>query len=98
MDEAKRVKSAEGRIYPLIAHAITRVDCERIIAHAGLPTPRKSRCWCCPNQSNKEWRELPDSEMRQAQSLDEEIRAEDMERGEGGCSFTIPALPLRMQT
>ena len=94
LDEVRRVKGAKGRIYPLIGHAITRADCERIIATAGLPQPRKSRCWCCPNQSNEEWRSMSMDEMTAAIELDEAIRAEDIERNEGGFFLHHSRQPL----
>jgi len=36
------------REYPLIDLRLSRVDCERIIAEAGLPPAPKSSCWFCP--------------------------------------------------
>jgi hypothetical protein len=95
LDEQRRIKSnGEGRIYPLIALAITRSDCERIIVGAGLPLPDKSRCWCCPNQHNQEWRGLSPEEMQKAIALDNEIRETDLGRGEGGLFLHHSATPL----
>lgn len=37
--------------YPLLDLRLTRVDCRRIIADAGLPQPPKSSCWFCPFQT-----------------------------------------------
>lgn len=34
--------------YPLIDMRLSRTDCQRIIADAGLPVPGKSSCWFCP--------------------------------------------------
>ena len=95
LDEKRRIKSDDkGRLYPLIALAITRSDCERIIVEAGLPLPDKSRCWCCPNQHNQEWRGLSSEEMRMAVELDNEIRENDWARGEGGLFLHHEASPL----
>ena len=82
LDEMKRVKGEEGRRYPLIDLMLTKADCEAVILAAGLPLPRKSRCWMCPHQHNAEWREVrADAELwRQAVELDAEIREND-ERG-----------------
>ena len=44
--------------WPLVSLSLTREDCRRIIANAGLPEPRKSGCWFCPFQSRRNWLEL----------------------------------------
>lgn len=68
------------RTFPLLDLALTRSDCERLIADAGLPVPPKSRCWMCPHQSNAEWRSLTADERARAVALDDEVRDAD-ERG-----------------
>lgn len=72
--------------YPLIDMVrLSRAGCERIIEAAGLPLPRKSRCWQCPHQNAKEWAEIKANpeEWAKAVCLDNEIRANDpTERGE----------------
>jgi hypothetical protein len=82
LDEVKRIKNEEGRRYPLIDLMLTAADCKHIIEAAGLPLPRKSRCWMCPHQHNAEWREVRDNAAlwQQAIKLDQEIRDND-ERG-----------------
>ena len=82
LDEVGRVKGEEGRRFPLIDLMLTGADCQAIILAAGLPLPRKSRCWMCPHQHNAEWREVrADAELwQQAIELDAEIREND-ERG-----------------
>lgn len=82
MDEVRRCTDDPGRRYPLIELMLTRADCEYLIEQAGLPLPRKSRCWMCPHQHNAEWREVrADADLwRQAIELDQEIRDND-ERG-----------------
>lgn len=82
LDEIKRVKGQENRRFPLIEMMLTSADCQAIIEHAGLPLPRKSRCWMCPHQHNAEWREVRSDPVlwRQAIELDQEIRDND-ERG-----------------
>lgn len=72
-----------GVRYPLLELMLTRSDCERIILQAGLPLPRKSACFMCPNRSNAEWRQIRDDspeEWAEAIAIDEEIRLAD-ERG-----------------
>ena len=82
LDEQRRVKGHDGRRYPLLELMLTRTDCERIILDAGLPLPKKSRCWMCPHQHNAEWREVrADPELwSQAVAIDTELRDAD-ERG-----------------
>jgi hypothetical protein len=42
--------------YPLIDLAISRAECHRIIAEAGLPDPPKSACTFCPFHNREDWR------------------------------------------
>lgn len=88
LDEQKRIKgTGDGpwrRSYPLVDLMLTRTDCEAAITARGWPLPKKSRCWCCPHQSNAEWRELRDTapeEFALATTLDDEIRAADFGGG-----------------
>jgi len=82
LDEAKRVKTHEGKRYPLLELCLTREDCLHIIADAGLPPPPKSRCYMCPHQHNAEWREVKANPAlwAEAVALDNEVRDAD-ERG-----------------
>lgn len=41
--------------YPLIELGISRQDCLRIVAEAGLPQPPKSSCWFCPYKTTDQW-------------------------------------------
>jgi hypothetical protein len=47
---ARRAMPYERPVYPLLDAdpPLRRVDCQRIIAAAGLPVPGKSACWFCP--------------------------------------------------
>jgi hypothetical protein len=65
-----------------IGFSLDEVKRKHIIEAAGLPLPRKSRCWMCPHQHNAEWREVRDNAAlwQQAIKLDQEIRDND-ERG-----------------
>jgi len=94
-DETGRVVPDQTRRYPLIDLLLTKSDCQYIIESAGLPLPRKSRCWCCPHQSNSEWREVRgDAELwRQATDLDQELRYND-ERG--GVYLHAQRVPLEL--
>lgn len=44
--------------YPLLDHGFDRVDCQNIIAEAGLPVPPKSSCFFCPFHRLQTWREM----------------------------------------
>lgn len=81
-DETRRIKSSEGRRFPLVELMLSKTDCEAIILQAGLPLPAKSRCWMCPHQHNAEWREVRSMPglWEAAITLDRDIREED-ERG-----------------
>jgi len=54
-DEAYR---QPGAIRPLCDLNITRAGCIKIIKEHGLNVPPRSKCICCPMQSNAEWRRL----------------------------------------
>lgn len=48
----------QRRVYPLLDLGLRGSDCQRIIADAGLPVPRRSACYFCPLHSTEEWRKL----------------------------------------
>jgi len=71
VDEIERAKPGldermpyQFRVYPLLDLGLTRADCKRIIAEAGLPVPGKSACFFCPFHDKHAWanlaRESPD--------------------------------------
>jgi hypothetical protein len=98
LDEKKRIKSTEGREFPLVDLMLTKADCIRIILDAGLPLPPPSSCWMCPNKANEEWRYERDNypaDFERACVLDEEIRAEDIEAGGSGVWLHHSRAPLR---
>jgi hypothetical protein len=41
--------------YPLIELGLSRQDCLRLVAKAGLPQPPKSSCWFCPYKTTDQW-------------------------------------------
>lgn len=45
------------RCNPLLDLGLSRADCDRIVADAGLPVPPKSSCWFCPFQGLESWRQ-----------------------------------------
>lgn len=74
-DEVRRIfRMAKGEEYkkglirfPLVNDCLTtRYEAIKIVEDMGWPTPPRSRCWMCPNQSDHEWREIRnDHEMWQ---------------------------------
>jgi 3'-phosphoadenosine 5'-phosphosulfate sulfotransferase (PAPS reductase)/FAD synthetase len=65
-DEVGRMKPSsvpyETFDFPLIDRRMTRSDCARLIAAAGLPVPPRSACWMCPYTSRERWREMARSQ------------------------------------
>jgi hypothetical protein len=92
MDEAKRAKLASDKDFEnrflLIEHEITRSGCIEIIRKAGLPIPRKSGCYICPNQRPGQWKELrryhPELFCR-AVNLEKRQMEYRIERGKSPC-------------
>lgn len=98
LDEVKRIKSTEGRRFPLVEMMLTKEDCKNLILDAGFPLPPPSSCWMCPNKANEEWRyerERYPEDFEQACILDEEIRQEDIEAGGSGVWLHHSRVPLR---
>lgn len=58
----KKVEPYERPTYPLIDLGLSRNDCARIIASAGLPVPPKSSCFFCPFHRPATWRDMRTNE------------------------------------
>lgn len=86
-DESERVKPSNvkwlANAYPLLhllPRPLDRDDCIEVIKAAGLPVPRKSRCWLCPNQTQTEWQEVHDDfpeQFRMAVEMENAITERD---------------------
>lgn len=101
IDELRRVSKQDRKkwlrlAFPLIDRMINRVMCVRLIEGAGLPLPRKSRCYQCPHQNEEEWAEtLADPvDGPLAIACDEEVRANDPEGK--GLYLHYSRVPLRL--
>ncbi|MEV6928436.1 phosphoadenosine phosphosulfate reductase [Dactylosporangium sp. NPDC051485] len=105
LDEIHRVNNRrampyEQPVYPLLDHEppLRRVDCERIIAAAGLPVPGKSACWFCPLHRRMYWSELrrdrPDLFERSCQ-LEELLNERRARLGRDPVWLTARNRPLR---
>jgi hypothetical protein len=97
-DEYERAKSpldpkwpAQLRTYPLLDARLSRHDCSKIIAGAGLPQPPRSACWFCPFHSGEEWKRLqrkrPDL-FEQACELEEMMQARRKKLGKDSVWLT----------
>lgn len=83
--------------FPLIEKRISRAMCGRIIQAAGLPLPKKSRCFMCPHQTPQEWLEVKSrpEEFAAAVRLEKEINANDPEQT-GGLFLYSGRVPLEL--
>lgn len=67
--------------FPLVEDVpTTRQEAINIVVSMGWPSPPRSRCWMCPNQSDREWREVQrdhPAEFAQAVEMDKSIRERD---------------------
>jgi len=82
--------------YPLIEQEIDRQGCFELCKKAELPIPRKSGCYCCPNQSKAQWIELyvsfPEL-FKKAELMENNAR----ERYNGKDYFLCRDIPIREQ-
>jgi hypothetical protein len=71
----------EGRIrFPLVELHMKRRDSIRLAEEMGWPTPPRSACWMCPNQTDAEWRDLKENhpaEFALAVQTEREMRERD---------------------
>lgn len=79
LDEVERARTDSGfpsqtLAYPLLDLRLSRSDCLRIIADAGLPQPPKSSCWFCPFHRLSDWKD------QQRTAPDLFLQAVDLER------------------
>lgn len=105
LDEWHRAGTAEDprskfqfREYPLLWRELTRADCMRIIAEAGLPQPPRSACYFCPFHTAEEWRKLAREEpdlFEKACALEDKLHARGQALGRGAFYFTRYGAPLR---
>jgi hypothetical protein len=99
LDELSRIKNDHRHWcryrHPLIDLRLTRAGCRALIEKAGLPVPRKSRCWGCPHQNAEEWAEVraDPEQWAKAVELDRAIREADERGGLFLHSSRVP-LPL----
>lgn len=101
LDEKSRMKKDHRpwchNTFPLIDLGITRKMCAEIIASAGLPMPKKSRCFMCPHQTAQEWQEVfgRPEEFAAAVHLEKEMNEMDPEQS-GELFFYSGRIPLEL--
>lgn len=84
-DEMKRVvrmmageEYRDGRIYfPLVERGMKRADSIRLVEEMGWPTPPRSACYICPNQTDGEWTDLTPAEFALACAFEKEMQKKD---------------------
>lgn len=94
----KRQEPYEVIEYPLLDLGLARVDCQRIIAEAGLPVPPKSSCYFCPYHRPQHWREMRRDEpdlFEKAARLEDHINNRPDRRNKDPMYLTRFGKPLR---
>jgi hypothetical protein len=79
MMEGKDYKAGLVR-FPLVELRLKRQDAIQSVIDMGWPTPPRSRCYMCPNQSDSEWAEVKNrwpAKYEAALTLDSVIRISD---------------------
>ena len=102
-DEIERAKPGtnkyEIRTYPLLDLGMSRIDCVKTIADAGLPVPPKSSCYFCPFHSMLTWSELkrdkPDL-FEKAAEIEDTLNQRRERRGKPPVYLTRKLIPLRV--
>jgi hypothetical protein len=105
-DEIERAKPGtdvrmpyQRRFYPLIDLGLSRADCIRIVADAGLPPAPRSACWFCPMHSPAEWQRMKREErylFDAAADLEDELNKRRVdELGKDRVWFSRFGRPLR---
>ncbi len=82
LDEIDRMRISDvkwiANHYPLIFDVpMRRHESIKLVEDYGLPTPPRSRCWMCPNQTDESWLDLTPRDMQKAIELEREIRKRD---------------------
>ena len=81
-DEKGRRRGARRQwfkpVYPLLDwNRATVHECLAAVDRQGWPSPPRSRCRHCPNQSDREWAELTPEEFEAAAQMEDDFRAID---------------------
>jgi hypothetical protein len=106
IDEATRANKRRAepweRIeYPLLDLSLSRLDCGRVIAAAGLPVPPKSACWFCPFHSGAAWMQMRTDDpvlFERAASLEDTLNGRRAAIGRDPVYLSAALIPLRAAT
>lgn len=82
------------RAYPLLDLGLSRSDCQRIVADAGLPPVPKSACWFCPFQNAHRWRERDAVTIELGQRLEDTLNERRAMLGRDPAGLLSPTLRL----
>jgi hypothetical protein len=101
IDELSRVPDNDRRKwchleFPLIDRFANRAICRRIIEAAGLPLPKKSRCWMCPHQNTDEWKETLADPIDGLRAIDLEREISDRDPLANGFFLHYSRTPLEL--
>lgn len=100
-DGGKHKPPYQESVYPLIELGLSRADCLKVIADAGLPAPRKSACWFCPYTRSHQWAEMKRDEpelFERACQLEDSINVKRQEQGKPPAYLSRLRAPLRLMT
>jgi hypothetical protein len=94
----RRAEPYERIRYPLLDLGLSRTDCARVIADAGLPMPAKSACWFCPFHSAAAWQALRTDDpamFERAAGLEDTLNAKRAGLGRDPVWLSGALIPLR---
>lgn len=94
----RRAEPYERMVYPLLDLRLSRRDCARVIADAGLPVPPKSACWFCPFHSAAQWQTMATDDpamFERAAQLEDTLNTRRVELGRDPVYLSSRLLPLR---
>lgn len=102
-DEYKRANNKsdalfEKRVFPLLELGLSRTDCVKVIADAGIPVPPKSSCFFCPWHSKDAWAEMRRDEpelFEKSAQLEDILHAKADKFGHKRAYLTRTLIPLR---
>jgi 3'-phosphoadenosine 5'-phosphosulfate sulfotransferase (PAPS reductase)/FAD synthetase len=94
----RRALPYETVTYPLLDLRMSRTDCARTIAAAGLPVPPKSSCWFCPFHSRATWQTMRTDDpamFDRACQLEDTLNAKRAAGGRDPVWLSSALIPLR---
>lgn len=101
VDEADRMRDSSQpflrNAYPLVELGLSRSDCQKLIADAGLPPAPRSACWFCPFARPARWLEMREQRPElwaQAVALEADLNRRREALGKDHVFFTRFGRPL----